>query len=162
MQQVKCTISLFIFWWHLFLLDDSIFWFRFWVCVYTWRAICVTFVHLCIPAWKRFVEYVWCVISLAHGEFEVVVTGVKPLITIWCVCVCGYAAGLEGWEEESTDGSSQSSPGEMHHDAPHGLQGKPLVHQHWIWGQGLWIVSNWEIYVLLSLISRFLTCRDQC
>lgn len=25
--------------------------------------------------------------SLAHHEFEVVVTGVKPLITMWCVCV---------------------------------------------------------------------------
>lgn len=45
-----------------------------------------------------------------------------------CVCVCLHVAGLEGREEKGPDGGGQSRAGEMHYDAPHGLQGEqPLA-----------------------------------
>lgn len=53
--------------------------------------------------------------------------------------------GFEGREKESQDGSSQSRAGEMHHDAPHSLQGNPdqgvLHHVHLLFKGNFIILS---------------------
>lgn len=63
-------------------------------------------------------------------ELQEVLTKVKGISFLFmclfvceCLCVC-FAVGLERREKEGENGSSPSSAGKMHHDAPHSLQGK--------------------------------------
>lgn len=61
-------------------------------------------------------------VSLCHASCHDTLRVLRSKAHIYhhmCACVC--TAGPKGREEESTHGSSKSSAGEMHHDAPHGL-----------------------------------------